>query len=60
MNISDISCMIDVFTVALMTLEFGQVWAEYVCHDVTPQLWGRHQESHEILCTALRKIVMTI
>ena len=19
--------------------EFGQVWAEYVCHDVTPQLW---------------------
>ena len=52
--------MIDVFTVALLTLEFRQVWAEYVCHDVMPQLWQRHQESHGILRTALRKIVMTI
>ena len=26
--------MIDGFTIALLTAEFGQVWAEYVCHDV--------------------------
>ena len=26
--------MIDVLTIALLTAEFGQVWAEYVCHDV--------------------------
>ena len=31
--------MIGVFTIALLTAEFGQVWAEHVCHDVTPQLW---------------------
>ena len=30
--------MIDGLTIALLTVEFGQVWAEYVCHDVTPQL----------------------
>ena len=29
--------MIDGFTIALLTAEFGQVWAEYVWHDVTPQ-----------------------
>ena len=28
MIISDTSCMIDVFTIALLTAEFGQVWAE--------------------------------
>ena len=39
MVISDTSYMIDGFTIALLTAEFGQVWAEYVCHDVTPQLW---------------------
>ena len=33
--------MIGVFTTALLTAEFGQVWAEYVCHDVTPQLWRK-------------------
>ena len=38
MGISDTSCMIGVFTIALLTVEFGQVWAEYVCRDVTPQL----------------------
>ena len=27
MIISDTTCMIDVFTIALLTLEFGQVWA---------------------------------
>ena len=33
--------MIDGFTIALLTAEFGQVWAEHVCHDVTQQLWQR-------------------
>ena len=33
--------MIGVFTIALLTAEFGQVWAEQVCHDVTPQLWRK-------------------
>ena len=38
MIISDTSHMIGVFTIALLTAEFGQVWAEHVCRDVTPQL----------------------
>ena len=38
MGISDTSCMIGVFTIALLTAEFGHVWAEHVCRDVTPQL----------------------
>ena len=38
MVISDTSYMIDGFTVALLMAEFGQVWAENVCCDVTPQL----------------------
>ena len=38
MIISDTSRMIGVFTIALLTAEFGQVWGEHVCHDVTPQL----------------------
>ena len=29
MIISDTTCMFDVFTVALLTLEFGQVWARF-------------------------------
>ena len=41
MVISDTSYMIDGFTIALLTAEFGQVWAEHVCHEVTPQLWQR-------------------
>ena len=41
MAISDTPCMIDVFTIALLMAEFGQVWAEYVCHDIMPQLWLR-------------------
>ena len=28
-------------TGVLLTYEFGQIWAEYVCHDVTPQLWQK-------------------
>ena len=37
-SLYDCKCMIGVFTIALLTAEFGQVWAEYVCRDVTPQL----------------------
>ena len=48
MIISDTSCMIGVFTIALLMAEFGQFWAEYVCHDVMPQLWRR---SEGIVCT---------
>ena len=48
MIISDISCMICVFTIALLTAEFGQVWAEHVCHDVTPQLWRRLEGKRSI------------
>ena len=40
--------MIDGFTIALLTAEFGQVWAEYMCHDVTPQLWGRSEGKRSI------------
>ena len=38
MVISDTSYVIDGFTIALLTAEFGQVWAEHVCRDITPQL----------------------
>ena len=38
MVISDTSYMIDGFTIALLTAEFRQVWAEHVCRDVMPQL----------------------
>ena len=38
MIVSDTLRMIGVFTIALLTAEFGQVWAEQVCRDVTPQL----------------------
>ena len=38
MIVSDTSCMIGVFTIALLTAEFGQVWAEHVSRDATPQL----------------------
>ena len=48
MIISDTSHMIGVFTIALLTAEFGQVWAEHVCHDVTPQLWRRLEGKRRI------------
>ena len=48
MVISDTSYMIDGFTIALLTAEFGQVWAEHVCHDVTPQLWRRLEGDRSI------------
>ena len=48
MIISDTSCMIGVFTIALLSAEFGQVWAEHVCHDVTPQLWRRLEGKRSI------------
>ena len=38
MVISDTSCMIDGFTIALLAAEFGQVWAEHVCRDVTAEV----------------------
>ena len=41
MIISDTSRMMGVLTIALLALEFGQVWGEHVCHDVTPQLWRK-------------------
>ena len=40
--------MIDGFTIVLLTAEFGQVWAEHVCHDVTPQLWRRLEGKRSI------------
>ena len=48
MIISDTSRMIDVFTIALLMAEFGQVWAEHACHDVTPQLWRRLEGKRSI------------
>ena len=48
MVISDPSCTVDVFTVPLLATEFGQVWAEYVCHDVTPQLWRKSEGKRSI------------
>ena len=40
--------MIGVFTIALLTAEFGQVWAEHACQDVTPQLWQRLEGKRSI------------
>ena len=40
--------MIGGFTIALLTAEFGQVWAEYVCHDVMPQLWRKLEGKRSI------------
>ena len=36
------------FTIALLALEFGQVWAEHVCHDITPQLRRRLEGKRSI------------
>ena len=40
--------MIDGFTIALLALGFGQVWAKHVCHDVTPQLWRKSEGKRSI------------
>ena len=48
MVISDTLYMIGVFITALLTAEFGQVWAEYVCHDVMPQLWRKSEGKRSI------------
>ena len=40
--------MIGGFTIALLTAEFGQVWAEYVCDDLTPQLWRKSEGKRSI------------
>ena len=56
MIISDTSRMIGVFTIALLMAEFGQVWAEHVCHDVTPQLWRRLEGKRSIQGIAVIKM----
>ena len=48
MVISDTSYVIGGFTTALLTAEFGQVWAEQVCHDVTLQLWRKSEGKRSI------------
>ena len=48
MVIIDTSFIIDVFTNALLMAEFGQVWAENVCHDVTSQLWRKSEDERSI------------
>ena len=48
MIISDTSCMIGVFIIALLMTEFRQVWAEHMCHDVTPLLWQRLEGKQSI------------
>ena len=48
--------MIDAFAIALLTAEFGQVWAEYVCHDVTPQLWRKSEGERSIRGIAVIKM----
>ena len=40
--------MIGVFTIALLTAEFGQIWEEHMCPDVTPQLWRRLEGKRSI------------
>ena len=40
--------MIGGFTIALLTAGFGQVWAEHVSDDVTPQLWRRLEGKRSI------------
>ena len=46
------------FTIALMVAEFGQVWAEHVRRDVTPQLWrksdGKRKHSGGVAVTSRR------
>ena len=59
MIINDTSCMISVFTIALLTAEFGQVWAEHVCHDVMPQLWRRLEGKQSIHGENCNKDVMS-
>ena len=48
--------MIGGFTIALLTAEFGQVCAEYVCHDVTPQLWRKSEGKRSIQGVAVIKM----
>ena len=59
MIISDTSCMIGVFTIALLTAEFGQVLAEHVCHDIMPQLWRRLEGKRSIQGDNCNKDVMS-
>ena len=59
MIISDRSCTVGVFTFALLTAEFGQVWAEHVCQDVTPQLWQRLEGKRSIQGDNCNKDIMS-
>ena len=52
--------MIGVFTIALLTAEFGQVWAEHVCHDVTLQLWRRLKGKQSIQGVNCNKDVKSV
>ena len=45
--------MIDGLPFALLTSEFGQVWAEYVCHDVTLQLWHDVTPKQRLKCKGM-------
>ena len=49
--------MIGMFTTALLTAEFGQVWAEYVCHDVTPQLQSLTQKCIALLYNVIQGLI---
>ena len=59
MIISDTSYMIDGSTIALLMAEFGQVWAEHVCCDITPQLWQRLEGKRSIQEDNCNKDVMS-
>ena len=48
--------MIDVFTIALLMAEFGQVCVEHVCNDVTPQLWRKSEGKRSIQGIAVIKM----
>ena len=37
-------------------LEFGQVWLQYVCHDITPQLWQRWKVNEAFRGIAVMKM----
>ena len=40
--------MMHELTGVLLMAEFGQDWAEYVCHDVMPQLWRKSEGKRSI------------
>ena len=46
--VSDAIHVMHQLTGALLTYEFGQIWAEYVRHDITPQLWRKLEGKQSI------------